>query len=129
MKHFECGEVISVPFAPLGLVTHVGISLGTSPATGEPEVLHNSKKRGGVHITTLREFAGGKPVTATGSAAPGGRNALLERAGKFSGRPYHVISFNCEHFVSDMLCQTTRSPQLQGFVAFGLFALALGAAR
>jgi hypothetical protein len=113
------------------LYNHVGIYVGSRTADGR-DVVHNDKN-GGVVLSTLAEFSGGKPVQLH-TAASGNyveREAIANRALSLLGRRFDLLTFNCEHAANWAQSGKLESPQIKGFVLFALIVggLALVARR
>lgn len=119
------GDVVS---RPKGLVEHVGLVVDGG------RVLHNIPGQG-EHVTSLAEFAAGRPVRIDRSP-PEERLMLLARAGHDGARrDYDLLRNNCEHTVSRVREGRASSPQLldwtlgaAGAVAGGLLLRNWGAA-
>ncbi len=88
-----------------GPVMHVGISLG------DGRVLHNTPRRG-EHISTLEEFACGKPIRISPVSTEA--EARLEHLDMEAfERSYNLITNNCEHTASRAARGQASSPQLE----------------
>jgi hypothetical protein len=90
----------------LGIIQHEGVVVGPNA------VLHNTPDKG-EHVSTVDEFADGKPVqvrpTATASAVIRSRaNQLLCRP-----RPYDPFGRNCQHTASELVSGRASSAWVQ----------------
>lgn len=109
-----------------GLVDHVGIVVAPNV------VFHNSPERG-EHVSTVRDFAGNKPIRIVDRHA----NTKTWQATRTridhqltSPRAYALTSYNCEHSVSHALGHPPHSKQLQAWLAvIGLGTLLVLACR
>lgn len=110
------GDVVS---RPKGLVDHVGLVVDGG------HVLHNVPGRG-EHVTSMSEFAAGRPVRIERSP-PDERLMRLARASHDgTGRGYDLLRNNCEHTVSRVRDGEARSQQLLGWSLGAVGALAGG---
>jgi hypothetical protein len=73
--------------------------------------LHNTHP-GGVQYATPEEFINGQ-FWIEKSPEPGYEHMIVERARELIGTPYHLIKFNCEHYVNVVFEGKLESPQLQ----------------
>lgn len=116
---FEPGDPIAVDVFPGGVVTHVGIVTDVRagpPAVGGVASVHvvsASARRGGVFEEPLEVFAqGGAPYRpAIARLLP--RESVVARARARIGRPYRLLTDNCEHLVLHCLGHAPKSPQLR----------------
>ncbi|MEM6707323.1 MAG: lecithin retinol acyltransferase family protein [Pseudomonadota bacterium] len=105
MSHMP-GDVLS---RRKGLVMHRGIALGNG------QVLHNTPGRG-EHVSSLNEFAAGRPV-AVERRSLAQRERALERASLYrGGGRYRLLTNNCEHTTTRVTDDRARSPQLRGWL-------------
>lgn len=102
--------------APKGMVSHVGLSLGNG------WVFHNNPEKG-EHISSIADFAKGKPVSILGKLAALEFMQALERIRQIMTNPkrYDAIAYNCEHSLNRVLGRKVSSPQLQAWTAISLF--------
>lgn len=101
--------------APKGMVNHVGLSLGNG------WVFHNNPEKG-EHISSIADFAKGKPVSIFGKLAASEFMRALERIRQIMASPkrYDALAYNCEHSLNRVLGRKVSSPQLQGWAAISL---------
>lgn len=106
-----------------GLYFHKGVVSEVFP---QVMVVHNSKAKGRVVEEPLHLFAEGGVVSVewTPSLAHAA-HAVVARARACLGRRYDVGKFNCEHHTEYAKGNTVESPQLIGWVVFGLVASVL----
>ena len=76
-----------------GTFWHYGV------ADGAGGVIHNSKKCSKVVRENEQEFSDGKKVEKSETIVSKDLAAAYNRALKNVGKPYHLFSDNCEHFV------------------------------
>jgi hypothetical protein len=77
-------------------------------------VIENNPHRRGVGYRTLEDFSNGRSVWIERPAQSCQEaNAIVSRAESQFGRPYHLLTFNCEHFVTQALGLEAESKQLQ----------------
>lgn len=112
------GDVVLVAVGP---VHHVGI-VTDRLAHGEPFVISNSRRAGGVREGPLSVFSQGKPVFTQELSSSLPLEEVLFRARSRLGDAWDLIGWNCEHFVRHALGLPTKSPQLR----VGLVACAVG---
>jgi hypothetical protein len=107
------GDFLSRPKA-LGLINHFGLVIARD------RVLQNTPEKG-EHVTTMQEFASGKPVTVQ----PTGVHPSLvsSRAREILDNPqkYSLFNRNCEHTAHDAAYGKAKSPMLF-WVAVGAVA-------
>jgi Lecithin retinol acyltransferase len=117
---FNVGDMIEIDRF---LYRHVGIYV--SPRADGRDILHNDKN-GGVVLSTLAEFSGGKPVKLR-QPAPSNyfqRQEIANRALSLLGQKFDLLTFNCEHAATWAQNGEKHSPQLQGaFLLLGIFGL------
>ncbi len=98
------GDVLSRPKA-LGIVTHLGVVVA-------PGLVIQNRPGKGEHLATLKEFAGGKPVTVHRTAANPAEVTARAQAVLANPQGYDPIKNNCEHTVTRIIQGIARSPQL-----------------
>lgn len=118
-------EIASVPL--WGLIRHRGLKV-CIPGY-EPFVYANAPAVG-VARQSVAEFAGGRAVTSLPAVTHLDPSQVVARAERMLGRPYDLLSWNCDHFVASALGRKPESPQLRGIVLalVGAFALSRMAA-
>ena len=117
------GAIIRTP-GPAGTI-HEGIVYGAD-RSGTDFMIENSKVCGQVVISTLQEFCGGGSWEIVQPAPAGLEDQIISRALNLRGRPYDVIDYNCQHFVSEVYTGSPSSWQLPQFgLLVGLIALAI----
>ena len=124
MIEAQCGLIIS---RPKGLFTHWGV------VTDRGGVFHNTPGHG-EHEVTVSEFAAGERITTHGLAPDVA--AFLRRLHQRRRQPqtYDAFSNNCEHTVTSLIQEESRSPQLSAVllgigVGIAVSALLFRAAR
>ncbi|MHB8742181.1 MAG: hypothetical protein ACYC9L_03570 [Sulfuricaulis sp.] len=115
----QIGSVIRVWH---GLYFHKGVISVLFP---QVMVVHNSKAKGRVVEEPLHLFAEGGVVSVEWSPFAHAAHAVVARARACLGRLYDVGQFNCEHHTEYAKGNTVESPQLTGWIVFGLVASAL----
>lgn len=114
------GTVVSVPthffYAHKGIVSDLYIG-------GKPTVISNSGRHGGVYEEPWDVFTNGREWKNEGYPGPLPSWQVLHRARFSQHRPYHVLVWNCEHFVKACHGIAPESPQ----VAATLLCAAVGA--
>lgn len=115
MSALQPGDIIS---SGRGLYRHVGMVQGWN-AWGEVMVIDNSPETGGVATRTLRAFMAGSDLRVERRAHPHHAPAWLARARACLGRGYHLMLYNCEHFIHEVTEGTAASPQLRRAVGAG----------
>lgn len=111
-KNMRIGDKISFFFGLGHALKHVGVCAGFHPVSGEPLVAHNSQRFGGVRMSPISEFSEGRKVKVYPQSTPRSPETIQQRIRELLGKPYNVLSFNCEHFVSEVQQGRARSPQL-----------------
>lgn len=99
----------------------VGIHVGALLPDGR--VAHMTPD--GAEIVSLAAFAENRPVRFEKPAAPESHPQLQQRAYRSAGRtkPYDLVTRNCEHYVSWLLGEEPRSPQVATAVIACLIGL------
>jgi len=104
-----------------------GVQVGPMGVTAI-NVIHNSKRDGGVSVVGFADFAGGNIVSLRRRAeSPQHSDAIIARAESAIHHPYHWWLSNCEHFTD--WCYTGKpgesdTKRAGGWVAAGLVAVA-----
>lgn len=93
-----------------GLVMHRGIALG------DGRVLHNTPFKG-EHISSEAEFRAGQRMYVTRLDRNVRERALRHVESDAAGRPYSLVTNNCEHTVSRAIGAVPESPQLREWAA------------
>jgi hypothetical protein len=106
------GGVIYIWF--LGVFRHKGI-VSDRVWKGKPTVITNSWEKG-VHELCWDDFVAGQPWFLEPKPSSLSCYEAVYRARLLIGRPYHVLSFNCEHFVAACYGLRPASPQIVGVV-------------
>lgn len=123
----QVGSVIRVWH---GLYFHKGVVSALFP---QVMVVHNSKARGRVVEEPLHLFAEGGVVSIEWFPLAHVAHVVVARARACLGRRYNLRQFNCEHHTEYAKGKAVASPQLAGWVVFGLIAgtllIAAAAAR
>jgi hypothetical protein len=101
---------------------HVGLYVGRWNSL-DHLVVDNSPERKGVAFRPLSAFEGRQRIKIVREARPEDADWLLRRAQRHVGRRYHLLTYNCEHFVRDVWGHRMVSPQLR---MFGTAALSVG---
>lgn len=104
---------------PKGLFTHTGIYIGFG------RVFHSTDKRG-PHVSSLAEFADGKPVTVH-PANDADRPTILARVRSelHHNRDYDLLFNNCQHTASRAAVGQASSEDLQAIVLISTLLLIL----
>ncbi|RYG17924.1 MAG: hypothetical protein EOO07_10065 [Chitinophagaceae bacterium] len=120
----QTGDQIVTPLFALGLSKHFAVYLGFE--NGIEWIAENHKVLGVRVIPAWQYF---KDVTVIsridqfkGTAAQ--RMVLMKKARSLAGTPYNLISYNCEHFATELTSGVSASRQVS-FAALGLFGLLL----
>jgi hypothetical protein len=75
---------------------------------------------------SIVEFSEGKAITNHGIPSGLDVRAAIGAARQLGGKPYSLLTYNCEHFINDILGRRVRSPQLARFTtAFGVLVVAV----
>ncbi|MEQ8440536.1 MAG: hypothetical protein RKK11_01170 [Alphaproteobacteria bacterium] len=122
MNGVRIGDKVSTRFAA-GLLKHVGVCAGCDWESGEPLIAHNSARFGKVKVSRLSEFTDGKDMTIERPDDGPSPAAIQARVSALLDEPYSAIRYNCDHFVTDVLENNPRSPQLQWLFLAGLLAV------
>jgi len=89
-----------------GVIRHVGI------ATGYGNVIHASRRYGGVLETSEALFSRGRPIKIIPHKSKLSGTEIVFRARQKIGQRYGVLTRNCEHFVQWVVSGNPRSEQL-----------------
>lgn len=115
----QVGSVIRVWH---GLYFHKGVVSALFP---QVMVVHNSKARGQVVEEPLHTFAAGGVVSVEWFPLAHVAHVVVARARACLGLRYDIRQFNCEHHTEYAKGNAVESPQLTGWVVFGLMVGAL----
>ena len=107
MSRYLPGDVLS---RRKGFVMHRGIALA------DGRVLHNTPFKG-EHISSEADFRAGQRLYVTRLDRGRRERALRNAESEVAGRPYSLVSNNCEHTVSRAMGAEPVSPQLREWVA------------
>jgi hypothetical protein len=88
-------------------VQHEGVVVGYNA------VLHNTPGKG-EHVSTLKEFADGKPVQAQATGADPAQVVVRSRQLLFKPKQYDLLGRNCQHTTSGIIQGIARSPWVIG---------------
>ncbi|MGZ3237508.1 MAG: lecithin retinol acyltransferase family protein [Burkholderiaceae bacterium] len=127
-SQFQVGDKICVQ--RLGY-RHIGIYVGPRFANGTSgDVVENDRESGGVILSNLAEFSGGKDVSFETRVARNfyEQELIAKRALSLIGQQFDLFTFNCEHFANWAQTGKVESPQLQrlsvvALLLLGMFAL------
>ncbi len=111
--------VLSVP---RGLYRHKGVMFP------DGRVIHASKDHRAVVLEPLATFAGGRPLRAETRRPRLPEAEMLRRGHALLGRPYRLVTANCEHLIAEVLGHDGGSPQLRAWAAAGCLVLVAGLA-
>ncbi|MGH7869227.1 MAG: hypothetical protein ACREP9_16730 [Candidatus Dormibacteraceae bacterium] len=101
----------------LGIVQHEGVVIGPNA------VLHNTPDKG-EHVTTVEDFADGKPVRVyPTSAAPATIRARAQQL-LYRPRPYDPLTRNCQHTASELIQGCSSSTWIQAIALLLVIAIA-----
>ncbi len=116
MNYYKKGTTLAVN---RGGYSHLGI------ATGDGNVIHNSKEKGVIE-SSLLEFAKGGKIEEWSKITSENLQIAYEIAKSLIGKPYDLFSDNCEHFVNYVHGRGKKSPQIERAVitAGGAWAMA-----
>lgn len=108
------GDILTRPKA-LGFVQHTGVALG-------PNAIFENTPGKGERLSSLQEFAAGKPIQVRRTGAD--PSAVMDRCRRALANPkkYDIFSRNCEHSAFEVISGLAKSPQL--WFILGLFAAA-----
>lgn len=85
---------------------------------GKPMLISNTMRNGTVKEETWDEVVGGRSFKRVPIETSMSRHAVVTRARSAIGRlRYNVVSYNCEHFVTDVLTGVKKSGQVRLFCA------------
>lgn len=110
-----------------GLITHHALYVGHCANTGVPIAAENQIYKG-VQLISLSQFISEANVSNVQELQVKysnfnlyQQNLVLQRVKERLGKKYHAISYNCEHFVNDVLSGNVRSRQVENgaMIAFG----------
>ena len=117
------GDEIVVPKSGLNIVQHYALYIGYGEH-GTDWIIHNDFKIG-VSLVTAVDFFSNCPQVNKINRFIGTnyeRRKLVERALKNIGKPYNMINYNCEHFLTEIKTEVAISRQVEtALVGLGLF--------
>jgi hypothetical protein len=121
LSTFAPGSVVAIHYYVL---IHVGIASDCYDENGFPYIISNTRRMGGVTEEPQLAFANDREPYLV-SEPQEGSAAILARARELLGRPYDVATYNCEHFVTEVMGDGSKSPQLRVVGAVGGLAAAV----
>jgi len=130
-EQIQRADEIEIWYPELHGIPHRGIihSIQSGPFGVSINVIHNSKRGGGVCIVSLPEFEQGKLVNLRRRAeSPEHADDVIARAESAIRHPYHVTIANCEQFTDWCYTgQPGKSETLKagGWLAAGLVGIGL----
>jgi hypothetical protein len=113
-------EIVSVPWYGF---RHRGISV-TFP--GGWRCIYANSPGSGVVRQTLQEFALGRRIETSPISSRLSPHEIVRRAESLLGKPYNLLTWNCDHFVRAAVGHEPESQQLQVvcWALIGAFAIA-----
>lgn len=120
------GSVVSVPLWVV--FRHRGI-VSDRWCRGQPMVISNSARAGGIAEEPWELFSGGQTVTPEGYPSTLPRHEVLHRARSLVGRAYNALVWNCDHLTRYAHGQEPQSPQVTAILLISLVAIGVSAAR
>jgi hypothetical protein len=115
---YRAGQALRTPRF---LYSHVGIATDLW-RDGEQLIVSCSGNSGKVVVEPLSVFSDGYGVSTIPAPSTLAPELVLQRAYMMIGKPYSLLSFNCEHFLAEAFGSARKSPQL----AAGILLLLLG---
>lgn len=124
----QTGDQIVEPLTGLGFSKHFAVYLGWD-YHGEEWIAENHKTKGVQIITAAEYFRNVNHISRIDKFKGTGqqRRALVAKAKSLVGKPYSLVSYNCEHFASEVTSGVAESRQitiaavsLVGLVLFNL---------
>lgn len=109
----EAGDTVVVPKSEWEVIQHHALYVGCD-SKGHHYMCENVVGKG-VKLTRLKDFLDGSSKVSTIKkflGTPKERQAVVQDAVAKFGRPYNLLSYNCEHFVNDVLTRTPASAQV-----------------
>ena len=118
---FQAGDHLRV-MRPGGLIAHEGIYEGAG------YVIHVEYGRVGEEVPLAKFAGGGVPQIISRPATEQAGEAIVARARRRLGQPYHALSFNCQHLTNEAITGRAFSPIVSAFVVIGALELAVALA-
>ena len=134
------GDELEVSYPDLHGIPHRGLvrRLIEGPLGVEAiEIIHNSKRGGGVCVVSWNDFAEGQTVHCRRRASSSDHaQQIIALADSVKGHPYNAATANCEHFTDwcyngglDAKSETLRAGAFVGSLAVVLGLAAFGGDR
>jgi hypothetical protein len=117
--HVRRLRLMKVPIFATGLTQHYYLDLGDG--TG----LHLAELNGWARRQHIRDITMGREATVVAHLPAQGWSSMRERARRVLGRPYSLMTWNCEHFARFVAFGERRSGQIAVAVGVGFAAVAL----
>jgi hypothetical protein len=124
--HLPPGTVVSVPVYKV--FKHKGI-VSDRFVNGNPMVISNSARAGGVAEEPWEVFAAGQPVMVQEYPSALSGYLILARARSQIGTKYRLLDWNCEHLVSHAQGKRAESPQVAAAIAIAVLVGIIGFGR
>ena len=127
-KSFKTGTVIKATVNKFPLISHYGVVLKSG--NGSVEIIHNTpneknKYGGNIQIDSIDKFLKSRTIDQVFQTKIT-REKIVKVMGENISRPFHLLSWNCEHFVFKVWKNVSYSPQIINWVKYyvgGSFAL------
>lgn len=114
---YKQGDVLQVHKS--GGVKHFGIYIGSG------NIIDNSPSLGRVSIRSLRDFSPASKINVLKHQSKYTGFEIVERAMQRLGRPYNILTQNCEHFVTDVILGRPSSKQINTLIVTALLGLGI----
>jgi hypothetical protein len=96
---------------------------------GNPMVISNSARAGGIAEESWETFAGGQTVISEGYPNNLPPYEVLHRARSLIGTKYQLLNWNCEHLTRYAHGLEPQSPQIAATLLIAAVAIGVAAAR
>ncbi len=122
------GDELIVPKSGWDIIQHHALYIGYDH-NGTHLIIHNDINRG-VSLISVDDFFSvvrkvNRIIPFKGNNAK--RKAIVQRSLARIGRPYNLINYNCEHFITEIKSGNPRSRQVENTFVGVLAALFIGA--
>ena len=104
---------------------HYAVFIGYQPHLGDDWYVAENQDNFGVRLITLQQFLNEGDLKRVRRFA-GDPALVISRINNLLGKPYNIVSYNCEHFANEVTTGYAYSKQIQNIVIGAVLLSLLG---